>query len=609
MGVEAVLPSFSSEKKDVEIQEWIPAGMFSGVGRRGPDMVGMSKWAFRYLLNNPQRPLDYECRFLISPLDCPPALADNEHDPVAVGDTESRMELEFIYMREMSGTSEGWHIENAIRSRILSYVKSDGLCWNSPCAMGSGDREAAASPWSTGHLLRSSAERYQRTGDEVNHKLCRKLVEGLKLLATSYGNLMYYEGGLSQWRNGKWINAVQDFYPSIVNPLIRYWEICREQDVLEFAEMMAEGIVQGIQSSLDNSRIRADGSHTSTNCHLVMRAVLGVAQVGLITGNSRYVEWARRTYEFTRANGTDWGWYPENIKTPEKRYWSETCITGDMVECATAFAMTGYSEYWDHIERSVRNYLPEAQFFLKPEFVDFYRSTHFNKTDDEIKYGLKMLKKFEGGFLARQRPNDWVYRRDGRLQVNMMGCCPPEGMRALYTAWINTVREENDGVYINMCLDRDSSAASVTTYAPQFGRLDVEVRRQADYYVRPPSWAPQEDINVSVNGKGIIPKWKRSYIRVSGVKPGDVIRMDYMLPVFTQTVAIGCEHSEELYKVHWIGNDIEEVTPHGKYLPIFNKSRQKMPELPLDGINEISGDVLNIKAGKPLFDVVWPSDA
>ena len=308
LAIRPALPSFLSEAKDLVVREWIPCGERGPADRGGPDIVGISKWAMRYLLNNPQQPRGYECRFSIWPLRCPPAPADDEHDAIVVGDTESRMELEFVYMRDLSGVTAGRGVEDAIRSRLVSYLREDGLCWCSPRCLGESPSTPAAMTWTTGHLLRSTAERFLRTRDEREHQLCRRLVEGLKRLATRRGNLAFYEGGLAAWRDGTWLPACQDHSPTIVDALVRYWQVSGEPDVLEFAQAMTEGIVAGVQETLGDSRIAPDGSHRSGNCHLVMRAASGVAQVGAITANSRFVEWARRVYEFTRAIGTDWGW-------------------------------------------------------------------------------------------------------------------------------------------------------------------------------------------------------------------------------------------------------------------------------------------------------------
>src|ERR1041384_1977688 len=99
LNIQPALPSFLSENGALTVREWIPVGTDSGADRCGPDMVEMARSSMHYLIHNPQRPRGCECRFNISLLDCPPARADDEHDPIAVGDTEGRMEVEVVYMR------------------------------------------------------------------------------------------------------------------------------------------------------------------------------------------------------------------------------------------------------------------------------------------------------------------------------------------------------------------------------------------------------------------------------------------------------------------------------------------------------------------------------
>ena len=65
----------------------------------------MAAWALNYLIHNPRQHLDYECRFNVFPLHCPPTVLG--HDPVTFGDTDVRMDWEFIYMRDICGRDEG----------------------------------------------------------------------------------------------------------------------------------------------------------------------------------------------------------------------------------------------------------------------------------------------------------------------------------------------------------------------------------------------------------------------------------------------------------------------------------------------------------------------
>lgn len=606
------VPGFISSAEEVTSVEWITPGQSSGFQKQGPDLITMARWAMHYLVCNPQRPRGFECRFNISPLSFPPALADTQHDTVAVGDTESRMELAFILMREMTGMTVGRGIEQAIRSRLLSYVRNDGLCWCSPRCNGEmNDTEPAGMPWPTALLMLSSTERYLRTGDKDEIKLAQRLFEGIKGLASGKAGMMWYDGGGAAIRQGKWLTACDLHYPTLISHLFRFWQVTGQEEVLEFAEAMIEGMLAGVQPTLGPNRVLPDGSHSSPNVHILMRAVMGVAQVGQATNNSRYLEWARRAFEYTRACGTDWGWVPENIipiQQPQGRYVSETCSTADMVECAIALAQAGYHQYWDYIERVIRNYLSEAQFFLTPEFVALYRKIHSNKPTDQVELMLKLLGKFEGGFIARQRPNDWVYYRDNAPQMNMMGCCPPEGMRALHMAWSNTVVEKNGDVFVNMALDHDCKIAKVTTFAPQRGTLEVQARKSTNFHLRPPAWTQHENIIASVNEKTVEADWYRGTIRFRNVSAGDILRLDYPLIRFTQKLPIGFDRAEEIYEVRWLGNDVEKVLPHGEYLPIFTGSQRSLPEL-TDPLSWENSDVIEFEKKDVLSDDDWKPDA
>ena len=88
-----------------------------------------------YLIHNPSPERDYETRFSISPLACPPSPRAAERDTIAEGDTENRMDWEWIFMREMTGIQEGKEVETAIWKRILGYIREDGLSWARPSAL------------------------------------------------------------------------------------------------------------------------------------------------------------------------------------------------------------------------------------------------------------------------------------------------------------------------------------------------------------------------------------------------------------------------------------------------------------------------------------------
>ena len=93
------------------------------------DLKLMAAWALRHLIHNPRPALNYEPVFFIRPLHVPPA--PEGHDSIVPGDTDCRMDWEFIFMREISGSREGLDVEQGLRRRIPDSGRlspDSGMC-------------------------------------------------------------------------------------------------------------------------------------------------------------------------------------------------------------------------------------------------------------------------------------------------------------------------------------------------------------------------------------------------------------------------------------------------------------------------------------------------
>jgi hypothetical protein len=522
----------------------------------------MAAKAMHYLIHNPLPQKHYECRFDIDLLKLPPSMGPGSRDPyIAFGDTESRMDCAFIYMRDMCGSQEGQHVEEAIRNRIMGYIRNDGLCWLPPYAINCdlSDHTPCAINWTTDKVVMVLAERYARHHDQADLVRAAKLIGGLKGLASWDAERAYYPGGLGGWRDGKWmLTGCSDCYPCILEPIVRYLEQTNDPAVRKFAESFADGLIAGIQKNLGANRIRDDGSFAGYNCHLHMRAVLGVARLGLLTKNARYLDWSRKVYDWLITQGTDWGWFPEGPGAAN----SETCATGDMTAIAACLASAGRTRYWDDVERFVRNYCRQAQFFVTPKYEAFYRQVH--KDDPNVGEGLRLVRDFEGGFVARLTPNSLTIGPT----MNMMGCCPPEAMRAIHVAWQNVVRESNEGVFVNLRLNHDAPQARVISFGLTSGQMTVVAKKNAHYFLRPPCWTPREQLTAYRGGVATKPTWKGDYIAFENVKSGEELAIVYPVLRFRQSIDAGGKR----YAYQWVGNTVLAVDPPGEGLPLFQET-------------------------------------
>ena len=361
------------------------------------DLVGIARWSLRALKHNPRPHMNHECRFHMSLLQFPPGPRWDDHDPITAGDTENRMDWEFGYMKEMlCGDTSADAVAAGLRKRIAGHLHDDGLCW---VETGAFARLAGlfANQWTTAKYLVSLSEDYRRTKDETLRQPCRKMFEALAARADWADGRAYYAGGNSCWDASGW--AITDSTPynpaMLLEGVCTYYDAFKDDDALKFAVAFAEGEMardqwanwimkdpsklspgQKEQMKLTSSMmtiwptaptdanlsVRPDGSFDH-HSHMRGHSGWGMAHLGSITKEPRLVAWNKRLLDFFLSRGTDYGWIPESMTYPRR---SETCAVADVISMATYTAKSGHPRYWDTVERFVRNYIREAQFFITP---------------------------------------------------------------------------------------------------------------------------------------------------------------------------------------------------------------------------------------------------
>ncbi|MCL4545804.1 MAG: hypothetical protein M1118_14650, partial [Chloroflexi bacterium] len=334
-------------------------------------------------------------------------------------------------------------------------------------------------------------------------------------------------------------------------------------------------------------RHQPDG-HVDGHNHVQMHAIRGVAQLGAVTRHWRALDWAKIAYAYFHATSFDTGWLPEIVGCPDHCNHSETCLTADMLEVEVWLARAGRPRYWDRVDRTIRNSIVPAQFALTPAIEAFWRAVNHDRSPAELTEGLHTLHELEGGFLSALTPNDRVFAvppggqhfgavgyRDRQLVLDMMGCCPPEGMRALYLAWANTVQPSVQGVLVNLAFDHDGPHATVRTEMPRLGRLQVTPKVAANFLLRPPSWTPRAQVQAWRNGRAVEATWggpAHDYLVFAAARPGELLELSWPLVAFTQHVTYRPAYAtqDDHYVYRWAGSTVVAVDPPGDWLPLFS---------------------------------------
>ena len=578
------------------------------------DLKGMALWTMNYLLRTPRPEENYQPVFCCWPLGCPPT--NPGWDTIVDGDTDCRMDWEFYYMRDISGSKEGKAIEKAFHRRIENYVGKADLCWTyigcydmDPSPEKTKAKGLIANVWATTKVLKSLSLSYERHHQAKDKELARKLFVALRGLATWKGkDCAYFEGGMgplgqdlkpARSAGNILVSGWGIHPPPIIEPLLCYWKATGDPEALAFAKAFAEGIMTRARPG-NVVQVNPDGSF-SGHMHATLHAMWGITRLGVETRDPKCIEFSRPIYDFIlKKHSAFTGWIHEaTTPTADSVINSgETCATSDMMSMVAWLAqadsfMPGQqlADYYDHLERYFRNYIAPTQFFITPQFEKFYRERHKDKPVAQVEAGLATLRKFEGGFVGGVGINDMMndFLRDDRTSFAMQGCCVPEGMRALWTVWSNILRVETEiktghkTVYVNMSLPRESPEAKVISYLPKQGRLTVEVRRTGTFDLRPPAWAPRDRVQAWRGEEAVEARWNGAYVEFKDAQEGEKLTITYPLATYDQRVAIWPDPGKHqinpklVATFEYVGNWATRSDPPGKHFPFYTG---KLPPLP-----------------------------
>jgi hypothetical protein len=232
--------------------------------------------------------------------------------------------------------------------------------------------------------------------------------------------------------------------------------------------------------------------------------------------------------------------------------------------------------------------ISNLQFIITPEFEAYYRGLNKKAGEEKIAKALVKLRKVQGGVIGGSGLNDYENELLGGVSgFEMFGCCAPEGMRAIHTAWINTIDRQSlstrgsQGVYVNMSFSRPSPWGEVVSFMPDSGRLTVKASVDDEFFLRPPHWAPRDQVHAFVGEKSLPVEWAGAYVRFHARK-GDELSITYPLVEFDQQVQGLWKHAAPNLKVsfHWLGNMVTRCDPPARKTALFLGKPRVLPAAP-----------------------------
>jgi DUF1680 family protein len=300
-----------------------------------------------------------------------------------------------------------------------------------------------------------------------------------------------------------------------------------------------------------------------------------------VVNDSELLEWCKSSYEWAKTQGSSLvGFFPEWIAP---QYPScETCEVADMIGIAVKLTQAGVGDYWDDLDRWVRNQFAENQ-LTDGQWISLEadsmakKAVAYNETADGV--ATRNL----GGFAGWSSGNEWA------LMQGIMHCCTGNATRAMYYVWENILQSSGDELRLNLLLNRASAGADVYSFIPYEGRVSVKIKRPfSKVLIRVPEWVDSGTIAVvgKVNAKPRQLGWEGRYVNIGAAKVGDTIDLSFPIATRTVTETLGTVR----YTMEIRGNTVVSVNPRGKNGAIYERASYKASEVPWRTVQRFVSD-------------------
>lgn len=293
----------------------------------------------------------------------------------------------------------------------------------------------------------------------------------------------------------------------------------------------------------------------------------GLVRLARATGNADYAARGKQILDYVLSLSSSFGWVPEYAQWhPPAEESCETCCIKDAIFGCFEMIEAGHDEYWDVVNRFVRNQLNENQ-VKDGSFIGVDNSL----PDEEARTYRDIDKRVVGGWSGGAKPNSISLR----WFRSIAGCCVGTAPQALHRVWQNIVTKRGRRVTVNLPIDIDGGHCRVETGYPNEGWMQVTAKRAGEYAVRVLPFQ-QKGLRVTVNGRRRSAAVEDGCLQAGRLKRGDVIRLSHPVRNETRTEVVGGRR----FRVTWRGCDVVKLSPKGDPLRLYQRESGRPKEIP-----------------------------
>jgi len=493
-------------------------------------------------------------------------------------------------MRIISGSDQNMEVEQKWLEVLLRLQGPDGLFYypleGRPWISYKGSSEGQyddfegnqyTGPLNNGWSLAILGLYYELTGNKLFKEMGEKLVDGMIRHAVHREDYAFYPKGIYGLSE---VSDPDTPIPSVLSKnlvmgwttygLAHFFRATGYEPALSLAGELTRFVWKHSNCYSADGVWLMPGGHYPWHCG----CLFGILEYAAAVKDEELLEFVRKGYEYGKApaqNGNVLiGFFPENAHFANQT--GEICGVSFMLSMAVKLSLAGVGDYWDDIDRWVRNHFTESQ-LLSYEWM-------YNVVADQPKLPINEITTTDdrvgernvGGFAGWPSPNDFF----GNRQIQggnaiYMHCCTGEGTMALYRVWEKILNYHDGKLKVNLLFNCASLWADVDSYIPYEGRVDVKVKKACELEVRIPEWVKPDECACTINNAGRLLSLDGRYAKVGGVKPDDIATLTF--PIFERKDEVLIEGRK--YTIVRKGNDMVKIDPPGKYCPLYQRAHYR----------------------------------
>ncbi|MFH1071609.1 MAG: beta-L-arabinofuranosidase domain-containing protein [Candidatus Glassbacteria bacterium] len=538
------------------------------------DLRERARASLNYLTRQPDRAQGMLPYFWTFFGDGPPELRHNHWD---YAENPGRFLYGLIAARQVTGSLEGINEERLFQQEIYSRMREEGNCltWRPAYSPFSRTRNLPEmNLWDNRSQFMGLLSLYMAYEEpEVRAKL-EGMIDGLEKYGIRRDKYFFFER--EDIQPGHVVNPqheprVGQHSTGWITPLVKYYQVAGSPRALELARGLADFTVDFHKTS-----VRPGRTLGISNVHGALFALGGVIRTAAVTGDREHIEWARRLIDYAADNlASDFGWVQEmegrDWMKPEDSHSTETCTIVDMLQCALLLAENGYPQYWDLVERYVRNYFTEAQ------ITDTGWMAGEGLREDDVQSSFTdVASRVRGCFVGWGAPNDLVDSR-ARVKNAIQNCCGPHGAWGLFLVWHRITTESENEIRVNLALNKETAACRIASWVPYEGRVEVTLYRDSRLLVRVPPNEDKSKVRCLVDGKAVKTAWDGDYADFGRLSAWQAVTL-----IYPQKQELRKETLDGIeYKVEWKGATVLSIDPPGRNVPIFQRESFRESSAPM----------------------------